>query len=271
MSTSSTQKENPTHPAYQFLDLVHKQISLFGPQQGGLNLKKQTSPLLTIKHVFHKAILHELLWFISATNSNAPLSAVVGFRLGHFGERYVDFHTDYSRHGVDQLADVIHKLKNNPYDRRIVMRAWKPVTLGKMGLLPCRMFAQFYASYKEGKGKGALSCMLYQRICYMRLGVPLNIFFAGHFIHTTGDAQVYADHADTLKGQLVRAPEELSTLKVNRQVDDIDNLTFEDFELLGYDTRPSIKIIMPVWRGSNSGWERAMGSLSGTVALSKVA
>jgi len=108
---------------------------------------------------------------------------------------------------------------------------------------------------------GALSCVLYQRSCDMGLGVPFNIasyalltimiahvcgLEPGEFIHTMGDAHVYADHADALKGQLERAPREFPTLKINRQVDDIDDFKFEDFELVGYDPHPSIKMNMSV-------------------------
>ncbi|PUU79047.1 thymidylate synthase/dCMP hydroxymethylase domain-containing protein [Tuber borchii] len=306
MSTSATQRENSTHPEYQYLDLIHNiltngehrpdrtgtgTISLFAPPQLRFNLKNHTFPLLTTKRVFHKAILHELLWFISGSTSNAPLSAVgvkiwegngsrayldkiglteraegdlgpvYGFQWRHFGAEYVDCDTDYSGQGVDQLADVIHKLKNNPYDRRIIMSAWNPADLAKMALPPCHMFAQFYVSYKEGKGRGALSCVLYQRSCDMGLGVPFNIasyalltvmiahvcgLEPGEFIHTMGDAHVYVDHVDALKGQLERVPREFPTLKINRKVGDIDDFKFEDFELVGYDPHPSIKMNMSV-------------------------
>ncbi|RPB03680.1 thymidylate synthase [Choiromyces venosus 120613-1] len=306
-STSTTQRENPTHPEYQYLDLIHNiltngehrpdrtgtgTISLFAPPQLRFSLKNHTFPLLTTKRVFHKAILHELLWFISGSTSNAPLSAVgvkiwegngsrayldkiglthraegdlgpvYGFQWRHFGAEYVDCETDYSGQGVDQLAEVIHKLKHNPYDRRIIMSAWNPADLGKMALPPCHMFAQFYVSFKDaGEGRGQLSCVLYQRSCDMGLGVPFNIasyalltmmiahvcdLEPGEFIHTMGDAHVYVDHVDALKAQLERAPKEFPTLKINRKVDDIDDFKFEDFELVGYDPHPSIKMNMSV-------------------------
>lgn len=177
------------------------------------------------------------------------------------GAQYVDCDTDYSGQGVDQLADVIHKLKNNPYDRRIIMSAWNPADLAKMALPPCHMFAQFYVSFKEGKGKGALSCVLYQRSCDMGLGVPFNIasyalltimiahvcdLELGEFIHTMGDAHVYSDHVDALRGQLERVPREFPTMKIKRRVDDIDDFKFEDFELVGYDPHPGIKMNMSV-------------------------
>lgn len=54
------------------------------------------------------------------------LGPVYGFQWRHFGAEYVNCHTDYTGQGVDQLAEVIDKIKNNPYDRRIIMTAWNP-------------------------------------------------------------------------------------------------------------------------------------------------
>lgn len=71
--------------------------------------------------------------------------------------------------GVDQLADIIHKLKTDPTNRRIVMTAWNPAALHEMALPPCHMFCQFYVA------NGELSCAMYQRSCDLGLGVPFNI------------------------------------------------------------------------------------------------
>jgi thymidylate synthase len=71
---------------------------------------------------------------------------VYGFQWRHFGAEYVDMHTDYTGQGVDQLAECIDKIKNNPEDRRIILSAWNPADLGKMALPPCHMFCQFYVS-----------------------------------------------------------------------------------------------------------------------------
>lgn len=99
------------------------------------------------------------------------LGPVYGFQWRHFGAEYVDAKTDYTGQGVDQLGEVIHKLRNNPYDRRIIMSAWNPSDLKKMALPPCHMFAQFYVSYPRSrdaqngeKPKGHLHCQLYQRV-----------------------------------------------------------------------------------------------------------
>lgn len=97
------------------------------------------------------------------------LGPVYGFQWRHFGAEYTDCHADYSNAGVDQLAEVIHKIKTNPTDRRILLTAWNPAALKEMALPPCHMFAQFYVA------NGELSCQMYQRSCDMGLGVPFNI------------------------------------------------------------------------------------------------
>lgn len=92
-----------------------------------------------------------------------------GFQWRHYGAEYKDMHTDYSNQGIDQLKDVIHKIKNRPDDRRILMCAWNPVDVPKMALPPCHCLVQFYVA------NGELSCQLYQRSADMGLGVPFNI------------------------------------------------------------------------------------------------
>lgn len=115
----------------------------------------------------------------------------------------MDAKANYEGQGVDQLAEVIQKLKHKPYDRRIILSAWNPADLGQMALPPCHMFCQFYVSFPKiddeahndrkaiahpngdsvaqtngdasRKARGLLSCQLYQRSCDMGLGVPFNI------------------------------------------------------------------------------------------------
>ena len=159
------------------------------------------------------------------------------------------------RQGVDQLADVISKIKNNPTDRRIIMSAWNPAALRDMALPPCHMFAQFYVA------RGELSCLMYQRSCDMGLGVPFNIasyalltrllahvcgLRAGELVHTLGDAHVYSNHVEALQTQLLREPRPFPTLRINAAKTDIDAFTFDDFELLGYEPHPKIEMKMAV-------------------------
>ena len=209
-----------------------------------------------------------------------------GFQWRHFGAEYVDAKTDYAGQGVDQLAEVIDKVKNRPYDRRIILSAWNPKDLGKMALPPCHMFAQFYVSFPrdrstsagEGaresptqdrndamtrtKPRGALSCQLYQRSCDMGLGVPFNIasyallthmlahvcdLTPGTFIHTMGDSHVYLDHVDALHVQLEREPRDFPELVIHKAPGgSIDGWKAEDFDVKGYKPHPSIGMKMSV-------------------------
>lgn len=121
--------------------------------------------------------------------------------------------SSFSGKGVDQLAAVVHAIRHNPMDRRIILSAWNPAALREQALPPCHMFAQFYVA------DGELSCLMYQRSGDMGLGVPFNIasyslltrllaqvcdLRAGEFIHVIGDAHVYKNHVDPLLVQLER-------------------------------------------------------------------
>merc|ERR1711988_1364056 len=159
------------------------------------------------------------------------LGPVYGFQWRHFGAKYEDMHTDYTGQGVDQLAECIRKIKEDPADRRIIMSAWNPADLHEMALPPCHMFCQFYVA------NGELSCLMYQRSCDMGLGVPFNIasyslltcmvaqvcgLKPGEFVHTLGNAHVYQNHVEPLKTQLERTPRPFPILKMNPEVKDID-------------------------------------------------
>ena len=246
---------------------------------------RRSFPLLTSKRVFWRGVAEELLWFVKgSTNANElkekgvgiwdgngsreyldsiglnhrevnDLGPVYGFQWRHFNAEYTDMHADYAGKGVDQLAEVIHKIKNNPNDRRILLTAWNPAALKEMALPPCHMFCQFYVA------NGELSCQMYQRSCDMGLGVPFNIasyslltcmiaqvcdLKPGDFVHVLGDAHVYANHVEPLETQLKNEPRPFPQLKINPDVKDIDGFKFEDFEIIGYDPCPKIEMKMAV-------------------------
>ncbi|ORX53148.1 thymidylate synthase [Hesseltinella vesiculosa] len=265
-------------------------LAVFAPPQLRFSLMDNVLPLLTTKRVFYRAVLEELLWFIRAdTNSNhltdrgikiwegngsreyldkiglshrkqGDLGPVYGFQWRHFGADYVDCDTDYSGKGIDQLQQIIHTIKTNPTDRRIILTAWNPADIPNMALPPCHCFCQFFVSQKQGQ-PGRLSCVLYQRSCDMGLGVPFNIasyalltrmiahvtdLEPGEFIHTMGDTHVYVDHLDALKQQLQREPRPFPTLTFARKISSIDDFTYDDFILDGYQPHPKLDMKMSV-------------------------
>ncbi|XP_038116321.1 thymidylate synthase isoform X2 [Culex quinquefasciatus] len=259
-------------------------LSIFGSQMR-YNLRNNTLPLLTTKRVFFRGVAEELLWFIRGrTNAKdlqqknihiwdgnstrefldsagftdreeGDLGPVYGFQWRHFGAKYKTCDDDYTGEGIDQLAEVINRIKTNPTDRRIIMSAWNPVDIPQMALPPCHCLAQFFVS------DGELSCQLYQRSADMGLGVPFNIasyallthmiahvtgLQPGDFVHTTGDTHVYLNHVEPLQAQLMRKPKPFPTLHFKRVVQSIDDFQFEDFDVRGYDPYPTIKMQMAV-------------------------
>jgi thymidylate synthase len=176
------------------------------------------------------------------------LGPVYGFQGRHFGAEYIDATMDYTGQGADQLAEVIHKLKNNPYDRRIILSAWNPKDLKLMALPLCHMFAQFYVSFPKGengeKEKGRLHfsyALITHMLAHVRDLVP------GSFTHTMGDAHVYADHVEALKVQLTREPRVFPELEIAREPGgSIDGWKVEDFVIKGYDPHKGIAMKMSV-------------------------
>jgi len=258
-------------------------LSVFGRQMR-FDLR-EGFPLLTTKRVFWRGVAEELLWFIRGSTSakelqeknihiwdgngsrefldknglghreEGDLGPVYGFQWRHFGADYQDMHADYSGQGVDQLAEVIDKIRNKPEDRRIIISAWNPAAIPEMALPPCHCFCQFYVA------NGELSCQLYQRSCDMGLGVPFNIasyalltcllahvcdLKPGDFVHTLGDTHVYLNHVEPLEKQLLNSPRAFPTLKINTDTKDIDAIRFEDLEIVGYQPHKKIPMEMAV-------------------------
>lgn len=214
-------------------------------------------PLVTTKKVHLKSIIHELLWFIKG-DTNIKYLQENGVRIwnewadenGDLGPVYGAQWRNWNGEGIDQLAEVIERLKTKPNDRRMIVSAWNPSQIGQMKLPPCHMMFQFYVA------DGKLSCMLYQRSCDMFLGVPFNIasyalltmmiaqvcgLKAGEFVHTLGDTHIYHNHFEQVREQLSRTPLPLPTMKINPSVKDINDFKYEDFELCGYESYGVLK------------------------------
>lgn len=230
-------------------------------------------PLVTTKKCHLRSIIHELLWFLKGeTNTqylkdngvsiwdewataDGDLGPVYGYQWRNWPQP--DGGT------IDQISQLIEQIKKTPNSRRLIVSAWNVADLpdesfspqqnvknNKMALAPCHAFFQFYVA------DGKLSCQLYQRSADIFIGVPFNIasyalmtmmiaqvcgLKVGDFIHTFGDAHLYSNHMQQAQLQLARDPLPLPQMKINPAIDDIFNFTFDDFELLGYESHPHIK------------------------------
>ncbi len=224
-------------------------------------------PLVTTKKVHLKSIIHELLWFLNGDTNNQLLEAqgVSIWRewadengeLGAiYGKQWRSW-TLQNGESIDQIAQVVEQIKNNPNSRRMVVSAWNVADLpdekmspqanvaqGKMALAPCHAFFQFYVA------NGKLSCQLYQRSCDTFIGLPFNIasyalltmmiaqqcdLQLGEFVWTGGDVHLYLNHQEQAKIQLARTPRVLPTMKIKRKPHSIFDYQYDDFELIGYD------------------------------------
>ena len=216
-------------------------------------------PVLTTKKLHLKSIIHELLWFL-AGDTNIKYLNDNGVRIwdewanenGELGPVYGHQWRSWPTPDggtIDQIQKIMDDIKSNPNSRRHIVSAWNVAEVNKMALPPCHCLFQFYVA------DGKLSCQLYQRSCDIFLGVPFNIasyalltmmmaqvsgLKAGDFVHTLGDAHLYANHLDQADLQLTREPLALPTMHINLDVDDIFAFTFEDFELAGYEAHPHI-------------------------------
>ena len=215
-------------------------------------------PLVTTKKLHLKSIIHELLWFLRGeTNVGSLRDAGVRIwdawadergELGPiYGKQWRSWET--AEGTVDQVADVVRRLRDDPASRRLVVSAWNVTDLPRMALAPCHTLFQFYVA------DGRLSCQLYQRSADLFLGVPFNIasyslltlmiaqvtdLEPGEFIHTLGDAHIYRNHVDQVQEQLTRDPRPLPTMRLNPAVRDLDGFRYEDFTLQGYNPHPHI-------------------------------
>lgn len=235
-------------------------------------------PLVTTKKVHLKSIIYELLWFLSGNTHvqylkdhkvriwddwataeqtakfgrpEGDLGPVYGHQWRNFGATKND-DGSYKNDGVDQVAQVVDTIKNNPYSRRIIISGWNPVEADKVALPPCHTLFQFHVNVKEK----LLNCQLYQRSGDVFLGVPFNIasyslltmmiaqvtgLKPGTFVHTLGDAHIYSNHMEQVQLQLTRDFRPLPQMKINPDVKNIFEFKYEDFELVGYDPHPTIK------------------------------
>ncbi|SNV22249.1 Thymidylate synthase [Dermatophilus congolensis] len=223
-------------------------------------------PALTTKKLHLRSIFGELIWFLRADTNIAWLHengitiwdewADENGDLGPvYGHQWRSWPTPDGR-TIDQIANVITSIKQNPWSRRHIVSAWNVAEVEDMALPPCHTMFQFYVSAGEDGEPKYLSCQLYQRSADVFLGVPFNIasyallthmvaqvtgLEAAEFVHTLGDAHLYLNHMDQTREQLSRTPRPLPSLHLNPQVSKIDAFQISDIELIGYDPHPGIK------------------------------
>lgn len=233
-------------------------ISCFGYQMR-FDLTKGF-PLVTTKKLHLKSIIYELLWFLNGDTNIKYLNdngvsiwnewADANGNLGPvYGKQWRSWEGADGK-VIDQIADVLHQIKNQPDSRRMIVSAWNVGELSKMALMPCHSLFQFYVA------DGKLSCQLYQRSADVFLGVPFNIasyalltmmmaqvtgLEAGDFIHSFGDVHIYNNHLAQVELQLSREPYPLPQMHLNPEVKDLFSFKFEDFKLENYQCHPAIK------------------------------
>ncbi len=222
-------------------------------------------PVLTTKKLHIRSIIYELLWFLKGdtnikylndnkvsiwdewADENGDLGPIYGHQWRHWDKN--------EKESIDQIKQVADQIKNNPNSRRLMVSAWNVAQIDQMALPPCHCLFQFYVA--EGK----LSLQLYQRSADIFLGVPFNIasyslllammaqvtgLKCGEFVHSFGDAHLYANHLEQAKLQLSRKPLPLPSLKLNPAVKDIFDFEFEDVQIANYESHPHIKASVSV-------------------------
>jgi thymidylate synthase len=233
-------------------------LSVFGHQ---MRFDLQAGfPLVTTKKLHLRSIIYELLWFLKGeTNIRYLKDHGVSIwddwadEAGELGPVYGrQWRSWPARDGstIDQIAQVVERIRSDPNSRRLIVTAWNPADVDRMALPPCHCLFQFHVA------EGRLSCQLYQRSADVFLGVPFNIasyallthmvahvsgLRPGDFVHTFGDAHLYLNHLDQADEQLRRTLLPLPRLVIRREVGALDEYDFDDFEVVNYQAHPHIK------------------------------
>ena len=216
-------------------------------------------PLVTTKKVHLKSIIHELLWFLDGDTNIKYLKdngvsiwdewADENGELGPvYGSQWRSWPTK-SGETIDQISQLLEEIKTNPSSRRLIVSAWNVGEIERMALPPCHTLFQFYVIDNK------LSCQLYQRSADIFLGVPFNIasyalltmmiaqvtgLGLGDFVHTFGDAHIYSNHLEQVDKQLKRSPKPLPTMRMNPEIKNLFDFTYDDFTLENYEPEPGI-------------------------------
>jgi thymidylate synthase len=285
------------HPEQVYLDLLKNVLengddrtdrtgvgtkSVFGAQMR-FDLS-QGFPAVTTKKLAWRAVVSELLWFISGSGDERKLKEILHgdfesdkttiwtenanssywkprskFK-GDLGRIYgVQWRTwrapvfGANRMGVkhiDQLQELINKIKSDPYSRRHLVVSYNPGEIDLMALPPCHVMFQFYVS-----STNKLSCHMYQRSADLPLGVPFNVasyallthmiaqvcnLDVGELVISFGDAHIYQNQLEGVQEQILRKPMPLSTLWLNPSINRIEDFSMDDVKLIDYQSHPTI-------------------------------
>jgi thymidylate synthase len=253
--------------------------SIFGPQMC-FDLRDGSIPLLTTKHMHIRSIVRELLWYLTGSTNikylqdhnvriwdewadeHGELGPVYGYQWRRWLTHELDVQSSeihgapiFKSYEIDQIAILIDKLLHNPTDRRMIVTAWNVGDLSNMKLPPC------HYSFQCNVVDGELSMILNQRSCDVFLGVPFNVvqyslllrmlaevtgLNPGELIWNGGNVHIYENHVDQCIEQLSRTPFKSPKFMFNRSINDIDDFKFEDFEIIGYESHPTIKATVAV-------------------------
>ncbi|CAH1689350.1 thymidylate synthase [Hyphomicrobiales bacterium] len=223
-------------------------------------------PLLTTKRIHLKSVIHELLWFLKGDTNIRYLKENGVTIWDEWADKDLELGPVYGRQWrrwetpeggtIDQIANAVADIKNNPASRRTIISAWNPADIPKMALAPCHCLVQLFCT-----SDNRLHLMLTQRSCDSGLGWAFNVAsyaillammaqatgrIAGEFIHSLGDVHVYRNHEKALREQLARAPRPMPRLRLNPDVKDLFAFRFEDIVIEDYDPHPAIKMDVAV-------------------------
>lgn len=226
---------------------------------------RQGFPLLTTKKVHLRSIIHELLWFLSGDTNIGYLNDNKVTIWDEWADQNGDLGPIYGKQWrswegpngkvVDQISQAVHSIKTNPTSRRILVIAYNPADLPEVAPPACHTLFQFYVA------GDFLSLQLYQRSADLMLGVPFNIasyallvmmvaqvtgYKPGEFVHTFGDVHIYSNHLEGAREQLSRETRELPIMRINPEVKDLFEFSFEDFKLENYNPHAHIKFDIAV-------------------------
>lgn len=236
-------------------------------------------PLLTTKKVHFRSVAHELLWMLQGrtdkkwlndrkvtiwnewnrpglcneSNPLGDLGPVYGFQWRHFGAHY--YGPNFNAGGTDQITELIKEIKQNPNSRRLVLSAWNPDQINDMALPPCHLLTMFNVT------EGRLNCHFVMRSNDLCLGHPFNVasyallthilanicgLVPGELLYTGNDVHIYTNHTHKIKEQMERTLYDPPTLRINRQLVSVNDITYEDFSIENYNSHPAIQMEVSV-------------------------